>query len=194
MKQTIWQHTFRDTTLTLDETIDYINPDIDYVVDGIEHYDLTMASILEDVVNRDSPKILYLQDLMPHFPFKYDETGTPQDVESDHIVSMYLPQQKYTVKVMLGMVDYIIEKDPDAVIIIQGDHGIHAFSRNDLASQGFTDEQMLEMNFSTISAVRIPPQYGTLTEPLDPLDITRYLVNHYVGEGNYEYLYYYEED
>ena len=53
---------------------------------------------------------------------------------------------------------------------------------------------MLELNYSTVSAVRIPEKYGSLTEPLDPLDITRYLVNHFVGEGNYDYLHYYEEE
>jgi hypothetical protein len=45
-----------------------------------------------------------------------------------------------------------------------------------------------------MSAVRIPPQYGKLSQPLDPLDIARYLVNNFVGKGNYDYLYYTEED
>lgn len=94
---------------------------------------------------------------------------------------------------MLGMIERVIEENPTAIIIIQGDHGIHYFARSELAEQGFTDEQMIEINFSTISAVRIPEKYGTLSEPLDPLDITRYLVNHYVGEGNYDYLFYKED-
>jgi len=95
---------------------------------------------------------------------------------------------------MLGMIDRILKTNENAIIIIQGDHGVHYFARGELAAQGFTDEQKLTMNYSTISAVRIPEKYGTLTEPLDPLDITRFLVNHFVGKGNYSYLYYHEEE
>ena len=115
-------------------------------------------------------------------------------------VHLYLPQHKYAVKEMMAQIDTVIENDPDAVIIIQGDHGIHAHGIDyspsgfkSMSARGYNTEEQKKLHFSVISAVRIPPQYGKLSQPLDPLDIGRYLVNNFVGKGNYDYLYYKEE-
>jgi hypothetical protein len=82
----------------------------------------------------------------------------------------------------------VLEHNQEAVIVLQGDHGIHMQpSHNHMANIGFHEEEILELFDSVISAVRIPPQYGGLDEPLDPLNITRLLVNRFVGE-NYEML------
>jgi hypothetical protein len=176
------------------ESFSYVNEGSWFQYNSIKHYDKCLVSIFEEVLEMDSPKIIYLQDMMPHYPYIYDENGVYQFINENHYMGQYLPQVKYSIRVLIGMVDRILEENPYAIIVIQGDHGVHAFDRSELAKQGFTDEQMLDMNYSTISAVRIPQKYGTLSEPLDPLDITRYLVNHYVGEGNYDYLYYHEEE
>ena len=177
-----------------EEIFTYVNRDSYYQFKTITHYDWLIAEDFENVLSEEGPKILYIQNLISHFPYTYDECGVLVSSNGEHDMSVYLSQHKYAEKVMLGMIDRIIEEDPNAVIVIQGDHGVHYFTREEFAEQGFTDEQMLEMNYSTISAVRIPEKYGSLTEPLDPLDITRYLVNHFVGEGNYDYLYYHEEE
>jgi hypothetical protein len=39
------------------------------------------------------------------------------------------------------------------------------------------------MQNQVMSAVRIPETWGGLQEPLDPLDISRVLVNRYVGSN-----------
>ena len=178
----------------VDTSFSYVKEESWFQYNYIRHYDKVLASIFEELLTMDSPKVVYLQDMMPHYPFIYDENGVYQFISESHKMDQYLPQHDYAGKVLTGMIDRVIEEDPDAIIIIQGDHGVHAFERSELLEQGFSEEQMLEMNYSTISAVLIPEKYGTLTEPLDPLDITRYLVNHYVGEGNYDYLYYHEEE
>jgi hypothetical protein len=89
--------------------------------------------------------------------------------------------------------------DPGAVIVVQADHGIHGIGPGDayfdsdfMFARGYSLEDQLNLNLQVMSAVRIPSQYGELTEPLDPLDISRYLVEHFIGGGNYEYLYYQE--
>ncbi len=92
----------------------------------------------------------------------------------------------------------ILEADPDAVILIQADHGIHNYGKilfdpQLMIDHGYSLEDQLNLNQQVISAVRIPKKYGKLTEPLDPLDISRYLVNHYVGQ-NYDYIHYKEEE
>ena len=71
--------------------------------------------------------------------------------------------------------------------MLQADHGIHIMpAHNYMLDIGYTETQVMEMWLSVISAVRIPQQYGESDEPVDPLDITRLLVNRFVGE-NYEY-------
>jgi len=135
--------------------------------------------------------------------FIYDENGNvyKKRLVDPHDVSLYFPQHKYALKEMMAQVDTIIENDPGAVIILQADHGIHGigngtdyFDSGFMFDRGYSLEDQLNLNLQVFSAVRVPPQYGSLTHPLDPLDISRWLVNHFVGEGNYKYLYYNEED
>jgi hypothetical protein len=135
--------------------------------------------------------------------FILDENGNvyKKRLDDPNDVHLYLPQHKYTVKQMIAQIYTMIENDPDAVIILQGDHGIHGigngadyFDSKFMFERGYSLEDQLNLNLHVISAVRIPPQYGKLSQPLDPLDIARYLVNNFVGKGNYDYLYYTEED
>jgi hypothetical protein len=135
--------------------------------------------------------------------FIYDENGNiykePLDDPSDPW--LYYPQHIYAVKEMMAQVDTILAYDPEAVIVIQGDHGIHGigpartyYDSDFMFARGYSHEDQVYLNLQVMSAVRIPPQYGELTEPLDPLDIARYLVNHFIGGGNYEYLFYTEKE
>jgi hypothetical protein len=134
--------------------------------------------------------------------FNLDEYGNyyKERLKDPLDVHLYLPQHKYVVKQMIAQVDIILENDPDAVIILQADHGIHCYGYNNfpfdfeaMSARGYNLEDQLNLNLSVISAVRIPQKYGKLSQPLDPLDIARYLVNNFVGKGNYDYLYYIEE-
>jgi len=52
---------------------------------------------------------------------------------------------------------------------------------------GWSDEDVRRQQLSAFSAVRIPQIYGGLDAPLDPRNISRELVNRFVGE-NYELL------
>ena len=167
-----------------------------------------------------SPKFIYLADLKAHcngvegyeiggvlydeyigVTFIFDEHGDiyKERLNDPNDIHLYLPQHKYAAKQMMAMIETIIENDPEAVIVVQADHGIHGFGPGSdfydsefMLERGYSLEDQLFMNFSTISAVRVPSQYGTLSQPLDPLDIARWLVNNFVGGGNYEYLYYEE--
>lgn len=177
------------------QIFEYVNSESNFRFSIWDHYDWTLANYFEKSLKIESPKIVYLQNLIPHFPFKYDDNGIDQGTKTVYNMNMYMPQHRYAAKILIGMIDRVIEEKQDAIIIIQGDHGVHGANRiKELEHQGYSREDILAMNFSTISAVRIPEKYGTLTEPLDPLDITRYLVNHFVGKGNYDYLYYHEEE
>jgi hypothetical protein len=134
------------------------------------------------------------------YTFYLDEEGNFYDEPLEDILDLrlYYPQHKYGVKQMMAEVDIILENDPDAVVIIQADHGIHAYGKGEYdfkaaEKRGYNLQDQFNLRFQVISAVRIPEKYGKLTGLLHPLDIARYLVNHYVGQ-NYDYLYYKEEE
>jgi len=95
-----------------------------------------------------------------------------------------------SLQVLMAIIDVILENNPDAVIVIQADHGIHielAHTSMQNGSLGLTVEDTARLQNSVMSAVRIPPQYGGLDEPLDPRNITRELINRFVGM-NFELL------
>ena len=87
------------------------------------------------------------------------------------------------------MIDLILEADPDAVIVLQADHGLHMYTAEQI-------ERVLGAGSATniwnsvFSAIRVPAQYQTSDEQYalaNPLNISRYIVNRFVGE-NYSYL------
>jgi len=108
---------------------------------------------------------------------------------SDHTaIHVYPRAYAYIANKALIHVDNILNGNPNAVIILQADHGFH-FGRTQqfLLDQGYSLEQVIELNHSVFSAVRIPAEYGGLGAPIAPLNISRELVNRFVGQ-NYKLL------
>ena len=84
------------------------------------------------------------------------------------------------------MIDLILKQNPDAVIILQSDHGWHLPETvSYLYQTDISDYDLFELIHSTLSAVRIPSRYGGINEPIAPINLTRELVNRFVGQ-NYE--------
>jgi len=96
-------------------------------------------------------------------------------------------QQLRMARFALDFIDGVLADNPDAVIVIQSDHGPAHSNENQerMLAQGYSAEQVLKQLFSVFSAVRIPEKYGGLDEPIAPLNISRELVNRFVGQ-NYE--------
>jgi len=113
---------------------------------------------------------------------------TTNAVEYDPLThDAYINAHYYDLMIMLRAVDLILDRNPDAIIVLQADHGFLGEWLRFMSDKGYQDSEAFELHTSTFSAVRIPLKYGGLDEPLDPLNITRELVNRYVGE-NYELL------
>ena len=120
-------------------------------------YTLSVADTVKDVVNlanyiasdefviSDGNTFTMIYFLFPPQPFVVDEDGNPISVS--HSVDWednqyYLGQYKYATKLMLPMVENIIEKDPNAVILLQSDHGARAAGADSKPSGKFTFEAM----------------------------------------------------
>jgi len=89
---------------------------------------------------------------------------------------------------MMADIDEILARNPDAVIILQSDHGLHISATQDhLLAIGLPHDTIMDLIHSVFSAVRIPESYGGLDTPIAPINITRELVNRFVGQ-NYEMI------
>ncbi|MCL1884883.1 MAG: hypothetical protein FWF81_14150 [Defluviitaleaceae bacterium] len=81
-------------------------------------------------------------------------------------------------------IDSILADNPNAVIVLQSDHGFHIReTQQHLLEQGYSLEEILELKHSVFSAIRIPEHYGGVKAPIAPKNITRELVNRFVGEN-----------
>ncbi|MCL2617661.1 MAG: hypothetical protein FWD98_01270 [Defluviitaleaceae bacterium] len=190
----IWQDRLTELT-TEDSGLEWI-----YVPDHME----TIAPLLEatldhpqerrfyrnlvDVSGIEGPKFVLIANEMTH--------GLQLDEDSPWVIHdeahgrhprdflNYMPIHRYAVRSMLNMVDIVLENDPEAAIVIQSDHGIHIWQDQEvLLYNGITPEELQEIMSSTISAVRIPESLGGLETPPDPRDISRLLVNRFVGQN-----------
>ena len=94
-----------------------------------------MLEHMEQLKNVDFPKsntFILSHFIQPHVPFKYDENGNELvgSVRTDYLdKNVYLGNYIYTTKLMLDMVEQMVQNDPNAIIILTSDHssrGEHA--------------------------------------------------------------------
>jgi len=145
---------------------------------------------LVDIMNNSTgPTLTILHDSKAHWPFVYDEHGKIIKRRERELMDVYnYPlQHHFTNSIVISYIDFILNADPNSVIILQSDHGLHSdVSRQIFISKyGNNNYNRQLMQNQTISAVRIPDAGNE--QPIDPLNITRFLVNRYVGE-NYQLL------
>lgn len=76
---------------------------------------------------RESNLLTFGYIMAPHLPWVVDETGNPID-DSERSnwknPSVYLGQLKYVSTKIISLVEEILEKDPNSIIILQSDHGL----------------------------------------------------------------------
>lgn len=145
---------------------------------------------LDDVVSGDN-NFSFVDFRFCHEPFTFDYNG---DIVSDVLMfnlDRYLGNYIYSSYLLTDVLDFIRDNDEDAVIIVQGDHGLH--TRTDAEMMEYFDvdiKGVQEIRNSVISAMYIPDKYKNDDDKYlsNPLNISRYLVNNFVGSGNYEYL------
>ena len=81
------------------------------------------------------PRFIYAHLLLPHSPFFFDKNGKRRDqgtvfTEDDYNTpSSYLEYLQYTNGILRNLVDTIISNNPQAVIILMGDHGYRLKSK-----------------------------------------------------------------
>jgi hypothetical protein len=161
--------------------------------DGSSFYssdDRWFVDALAEISIRHRPQFTIAHDLKAHFDFIRNEDGSMAFISgiSKADPDNYPPQHRYAAKIVLEYVALILERDADAIIVIEADHGLHSeYSREYMLKRNKSDEDIRVMQNQVMSAVRIPEKWGGLDEPLDPLNISRVLANRYAGK-NYTLL------
>lgn len=151
----------------------------------------TLVESLYDTLNSsyiDEPKFVLTHYMMAHRPFEYNEIGE-KVIDSENIKS-YRGHHTYSTKVLMNLVDMVLKEDPNAVIILQADHGLHGQTEAQIIDAFGDYNAALDIWNNVFSAIRVPEQYQNGQEQYaieEPHNISRYIVNNFVGI-NYEYI------
>ena len=144
---------------------------------------------IKHILSQASPKFTFVETQFTHSGGSW---SIHDPVIGDALVAgrieLYPFAHEHSAIIMMNMVNIVLDSNPYAVIVIQADHGIHHEGNIEpLRELGFSDDEIMHISKSVFSAVRIPERYGGLDAPLPPLNITRELVNRFVGQ-NYDLL------
>ena len=135
-------------------------------------------------------KFTFIDYDLYHIELSYDGSGNKLNPLNYYNLDYYDDNYKYANKLLIELLDYIKINDENSVIIIQADHGIHTIYEEDLNKKlNVNQEQIQEIRNSVMNAIYIPEKYQNGDEQYlkNPLNISRYIVNNYIGK-NYEYI------
>lgn len=145
---------------------------------------------IEETNKIKDKKFIFIDYDLNHTELSFDSNGNelPQNYYLN--LDAYDDNYIYSCKLLKELLNYIKSNDEKAVIIVQADHGLHTFKTDYLKEKyNITTEEVQEIRNSVINAVYIPKKYQNGEEKYlgNPLNISRYIVNNYIGK-NYEYL------
>ena len=149
----------------------------------------TLTAIKDSNKKDNNPKFYFIDNTLMHRYWNYDKNGKFIKEENVNLAD-YDDCYLFTTKAILEFINYINDNDPNSIIIFQGDHGIHALDTIVLKKAfNVNEKEALKIRNSTISLISIPEEYKNGDEKYldNPLNISRYLINNYVG-NNYEYI------
>ncbi len=139
-----------------------------------------------------SPSLSIFYVLVAHQPFTLDFEGDLlESIDGDlENPANYAGQYLVAQELLLFLVDKILQKDPNAVIVLQADHGLHVATAEEFEAVMGRPIREVDLWNNVLCALRVPAKLrtGEESKALDnPLNMTRYLVNSFVGR-RYKYL------
>jgi hypothetical protein len=145
--------------------------DLDSILDGVERADLGAG-----------PRFVFGHVMSPHFPFRYDQDCRYRDRWLEGLsysgaerAAAYAQDLACLDRAVVDAVDRIVADDPDAVIIVQSDHGSRLSFNLSTPFAEMTPERMAE-GFAALNAIRLPEPCRTRSIEGEPLVNTFRLV------------------
>lgn len=144
----------------------------------------------ESINSFDGNKLIFVDYNLNHLGLTFDKYGNRLNENDSGNLNYYEGNYVYSTYLLVDMLRFIKDNDKDAIIIIQGDHGIHMLE-NEYLEKRFSigASGVKDIRNSVISAMYIPDKYRNGDEKYlsNPLNISRYLVNSYVYK-DYDYI------
>ena len=143
--------------------------------------------------DREGPSFVFAHILAPHPPFVFGEDGGPKNPvraynladgnnfllrdTAENYINGYREQAEYITARLQGALDKILERSPDALIVVQGDHGARSSSGQD-GDGGIDYWERL----SILNAYHLPGGgEEKLYRDITPVNTFRVIFNHYFG-------------
>lgn len=153
-------------------------------------YSKAVIKAIDESFDENKNQFTFIDYKLNHYPLTFTSGGSLLKANAQNSLDSYLGNYVYSSYLLLETLKYIKTVDENAVVILQADHGIHSFENEDIMKELNVDEKGLqEIRNSVMSAIYVPEKYRNGEEIYldNPLNISRYLVNNFVGE-NYQYL------
>jgi hypothetical protein len=142
---------------------------LDNLRDDLEYQ---YKTTIEQSMERGKPRFIYTHFIMPHYPYLYNEEGTPQPVEPalNGGKKEYLGFLQYGNKRLLSLIDTIQKNDRTApTIILMSDHGFTKYDSRETDSS---------YNFKNIFNIYITDRnYGSFSDTISNVNVFRILLN-----------------
>lgn len=169
---------------------DINNSNLKYINDSNYWVSKAIIKGIDESLNILDNKFMFIDFKLNHLPITFNYYGEYIDISNEYNFNYYLGNYGYATKLLTEILEYIRIKDEDAVIFVQGDHGIHMLDEKLIMKYfNISLEEVQDIRNSVISAYYIPDKYKNGDEIYlnNPLNLSRYIVNSYVGK-NYEYI------
>ncbi|MBE5918161.1 MAG: hypothetical protein E7273_15145 [Pseudobutyrivibrio ruminis] len=168
-------------------------------------YNVIMKYLLRDKVNiieteskdiiekyfNNEPQKPHFMFHRPKYTFHTGEEGFSIEKRKEW-KPLYLKSYYEELEALKTLTTEILKKDPDAVIVMIGDHGAHLYRSNaknyaelqqDLNNSHITYEDFINDKFKVFAAVRLPKKYGHINELFSPGNIFPIIFNKIGYEG-----------
>lgn len=110
------------------------------------------------------PFFLFAHILNPHGPQRYDKDCSLRtefhfraEQASEADIEAYAQDVRCLNELVLEAVDRILEKDPTAIIVVQGDHGTNFLPGATMSPKDWDEARYREI-FGTLDAIHLPPE------------------------------------
>jgi hypothetical protein len=156
---------------------------------GYFYYSSLIQSLYDELHTATSPRFTLIHSMIPHCPYIFSVDGGLPYPDDEFDVRNYPKHFEYAFQVTMNMVDMVLKADPSAIIVLAGDHGIHSAFCVDQLAELYGEAGRVELWNNIFYAVRLPQEWDPAPELsvlADPRNLSRYLVNTFVGR-NYPY-------
>lgn len=144
---------------------------------------LNQFDYLQKMEKNYKPKFVFTHILSPHEPYLFGANGEPvyfPGGRCDHqwtpeTRNAYLAQVEFIQKKSLATIDIMLAKNPDAVFVLQGDHGTHC---SDYVSKHSPSDSLLNERYSILNAYRVPAVIQQrLADDIEPVNSFAVILN-----------------